>query len=313
MIAPLLSLLPLLAPQAQEPGPDANRTLPVLSVDELVLRYFVPEHASASRLSDTLWQLVGREFYVLERGGYASEKVDDLFELGGQIGVYDTEEYVNRVLALAGELDRESASRAQTAGSYVTRTYTPRFVTLDLLDRALQPFVRQILVGDEWAPNVTSVRDRGLLVLRDEQACLDEMLALLASLDVPERQVRLTCWLVSGVTNAGNDPSLPKELVQDLGKLMPGMGFQARGFAMLNTTASVERPRSVQLESDSSFQFLPSAYDGETGTLTVASCALQSGGRELFSTSAVFRGGEFTVVGAVGADPVFLVVRVTPG
>ena len=67
------------------------------------------------------------------------------------------------------------------------------------------------------------------------------------------------------------------------------------------------------------FTFRPIAYDAQTGSLSVSRCGLfqpdtpSLDERTYFQTSAIFRGGEYTVLGAVGTEPVFLVVRVTKG
>jgi len=145
------------------------------------------------------------------------------------------------------------------------------------------------------------------------------MLALLEKADRPQRQVLVTCYLLAG--GVGLDSAgVPAELAQHLGKLVPDFGFRRIGFAMLQS--SVAPSGLVRLKFDGpqrtgyTFTFFPTAFDRETNSMTVERCSLEwSGGEEstvIFSTSTVLRGGEYTVLGASGADPVFLAVRISP-
>jgi len=312
----LLTALPAAGTPLQEA--QAIQKPPVLSVEELVLQYYQPKHAQASYLANKLEDLVGREFHVKERGGYASRSVDDIFQMGGAVGIYDTRDYVQRVLTLAAELDQRWESDA--VPELETLQYRPRFLTIDVVEEALRPFNRRILVGDDYKSNISKVEERSILIVRDSPERLVEIRALLDALDVPEEQVRLTCWMIDGVPNSGHDSSLPKDLSTNLEKLLPGFGFQVRGFAMLQTTLSIGTSREVELNDERAiFKFRPTAYDAESGSLTVTYCELEQPEtlsqheRSYFRTNAIFRGGEYTVLGAVGTQPVFLVVRVTGG
>ena len=69
------------------------------------------------------------------------------------------------------------------------------------------------------------------------------------------------------------------------------------------------------------------AFDAHTGSMTVRECSLVKqhkehvgvpGGivteirtEEVFSTSVVLRGGEYTVLGATGREPIFVVLKLT--
>ena len=183
---------------------------------------------------------------------------------------------------------------------------------------------------------MSEVEERGLIVLRGRSEQVDRMLELLARVDVPEKQVLVTCMLVgSGI--APDAPPLPSDFVANLAKLLPQQQFGQLGMALLQTSVGSDRTVSLEIETGrrlangmvapgGTYQltFQPVAYDAKTSSLTVESCRLiqvqklagespEVTGREIFTTNTTFRGGEYTVLAATGADPfLLLAVRVTP-
>jgi len=156
-------------------------------------------------------------------------------------------------------------------------------------------------------------------VMSDDQFSTDQALSVLARVDVAEKQVLLTCLLVD-VGASANGVALPRELHENLQKLLPDVEFAQVGMAMLKTSVSSRSPVAVQIESPGQryrLSLIPVAFDQATGTLTVSECSLiedilDGAPRELFRTDTLLRGGEYTVLAATGDSPRLLVVRVTP-
>jgi hypothetical protein len=53
-------------------------------------------------------------------------------------------------------------------------------------------------------------------------------------------------------------------------------------------------------------------YDRETGALPITRCRFEATTGQEFETSLTLRAGEYTVLGAAGVDPLFVVLHVTP-
>ncbi|MEM7311087.1 MAG: hypothetical protein AAF682_30735 [Planctomycetota bacterium] len=313
---------------------EVSASTPILSVESIELKSYTPRHVNARELYQLASETVAREFYLKERGGLNGAPVLNLNTLGDRLIVYDEPKVVARILASLQTMDQQSAvSPVAPRVQYSVREYAPRFISLDAAVQALEPLTRRdetISPGGErnGTRNVTAVRERNLLVLRDTEENLATMTDLLVRIDQPEPQALLTCYLVRG--KAGGDSSgLPKDLVDNMAKLVPQFALENAGFSMLQTSIAIGRTLSLRIDGKGTdkfeLSFVPVAYDAATASLTVQRCSLQreylqeqGGGliqgakRQVFSTSTVFRGGEYTVLGAAGSDPVFLVVRLAP-
>lgn len=293
-----LSALPAFA-HGQEPGQDGLAT-PVVSLGELVLERYQVMHVDAEELFQI--GIVGRYYCVKENG----DSQFSLRLLGSTILIYDTKEQVQRARELLAKLD--VAEQGESSAPWQAVEYKPHFISVDSVLKAIDD-----VVGD-----VSRVEQRGLVVMRSTRSGIEAAMELLKRIDVPDRQVLLSCQLIE-VGSASQGPALPRELADNLQKLLPGNTFTPVGLAMLQTSVNSKTPVSVQIESTGKryhFAFLPVAFDESTSSLTVSDCRLveQADGapRELFSTSTVLRGGEYTVLAATGATPRLLVVRVTP-
>lgn len=303
----LLAVLALSALPAFAGGQEApSAGPPVLSLGELVLEQFPVKHVDPDGLFAIAQGLVGRGYWVKEYGGAKSQLSPNLRLLGSVLVIYDTKEQVQRARELLAKLD--VAEQGESSASWQAVEYKPHFISVDSVLKAIDD-----VVGD-----VSRVEQRGLVVMRGDRAAIESAMSLLKRIDVPDRQVLLSCQLVD-VGSAPQGPALPRELADNLQKLLPGSTFAPVGLAMLQTSVNSKTPVSVQIESTGKrylFAFLPVAFDEGTSSLSVSECRLveqaDGGPRELFSTSTVLRGGEYTVLAATGAAPRLLVVRVTP-
>jgi len=305
-----LTMLALGAPALQEDAGEQTGP-PVFSISELTIKHYTPVSVPAYELEHIIGEMVGRSFYLRERGGYSGDPIDNLTRVGNSLLLYDTEEYLERVLATLQAIDQERGDAEQPPEDPdITFHYTPRYLSM----------------GDLWSvvenltPNMSAAGDRRILVVHDYASVIREVEELLAKVDVPEPQILVTAYLVRGWSSGDGGPPLPEDLREHLGRLVPGLDLQVAGFAMLQSSVQPKADLRLRLtgsgtSEDYYLSFAPSAYDGGTGSLSVERCDLtqntSAGPRVVFSTSTVFRGGEYTVLGATGEKPLFVVVRLT--
>ena len=330
----LLALLPtLLATSApQQTGGDAGGGPVLVSVSDLGVSRYRPQHLDAGELVRLVQQMVGRRLFVAERGGYQSDPVWNVQLIGDTLVLYDTKEYLQRMSAMLAELDlTEGPAPSSPSERVTTWEYTPRYLSLEATYEILQPLRRFLDPGVETrltatpagnpTSNISLSEERRLVVVRDSAERVKEIRELLQRVDLPQDQVTITCWLLQGGAGAGEKSGLPAELSEHLARLVPGQAFRRIGFGLLQSSVSTQGPVSMQLADSVNGQppyhlvLRPMAYDRESGSLSVSGCTLSyagGGGNSLFSTSAVLRGGEFTVIGASGSDPILVAIRVTP-
>lgn len=289
------------APSAQDETP-IRYGLEFVNLGELVLDQYEVMNVDPGGLFQVADSMIGRRFSVKEDGP-GSAPVTSVRQLGRTIVLYDTKEHVRRARELLERLDQAGAR--QPAPQPIE--YRPRFVSLKTAMEAIVDIADYSLV-----------MERGLIVLHDSTPAMESALALLRRIDEPEKQVLLTCLLLE-VGASGQGPGLPRELTDNLQRLLPQSSFAQVGMAMLKTSVGGQDPLSVQIESTGKryrFSLVPVAFDEETGSLNVTDCKLLEeagdGSRELFRTNTVLRGGEYTVLAATGATPRLLVVRVSP-
>lgn len=302
--------------------PDQARIMPPLvDLAELQIVQYQPEHVDVRELEELVIDMVGREFYVRERGGYSAGGVTNVRLLGRGLVLYDTQEYVDRMLQALVKLDQPRPGEKPKAYPHAEELfeYIPRYLSLDAVLHALDSYGRQVIDGEQWVDNFSRARERSLLIVRESSVRIAEIKAVLARIDVPEAQVVVTCQLIRGV-GRGEDTGVASELLGHLKALLPEMTFQAAGFSMLQSSVTPNQRVNLLIQDDKgasfTLSFTPVAFDRETGSLSVVKCSLettgQPHGRQLFSTATIFRGGEYTVLGATGTEPVFAVVRVQP-
>ena len=342
----LAGLLAGLAPmgmataQTEEDGAKFNSDVAVLEVDSLTIAQYAPEHVDADRMFQFAINMLARKFLVTDRGVEGGQLTQNMNLLGDTIIVYDEPKNVERILAQLKELDRAPKPRSLETVNLTTFEYRPRYVSLDVIEEALRPFQRQITIdpgsparNPSMAMNISTVDERSLVVVRETAKTVVEIQSLLDRIDVPEPQVMLTFHAIQGTTEEPEGGPLPEELTKNLERLLPQYRFESLGLAMVQTSAAAGREvlLSIDAGDDEGFevQFRPVAFDEKTSSLTIERCSVAreiyadvstaaGSGRQrmrtdrLFSTSTILRGGEYTVLGATGADPVFVVIRLVP-
>jgi len=283
--------------------------------------FYEPKNASPYDLYEVAAQLYGRALLIMDEFG--EREAENLMVLGDdRLLVFDFPEQAQEVLALFEKLDVPSEFiEPPQAPQLVTADYKPRHIGLDDLALALAPFSYPLENG---LSSITQMRAANLLILRDTSERIDEMKSLLQRIDIPAKQVELTCY----VLQASNDPEatadkLPPELTSGLIELLPFYNFElsTMGVLRLSTAAGSQAELDMQLldsDSNSSYrlQLRVNAFDPDTQNLSLT--GLESGVvgptgyTSLFRTDASIFGDEYAVMGATGAEPTFVVLHFKP-
>ena len=222
-------------------------------------------------------------------------------------------------LTLVQRLDAEWGGGAEATERLSSLEYRARYVPLQGLASALDPYRRTLYLrsaeGHSYeAQNIGFVEERSLVLARGTSEELQEIAGLLARIDVPQPQVRVTSYLLRGSVDAEADVRLPADLVRDLAQLVPYESFELLSFGMFqcDAVAPIYMEESV---SGGHFQLEMNAktFEPSVGVLTLDRCSFelsQGTDRKSFMTSARITMGEYTVLGALGNDPVFVVLKI---
>lgn len=312
----------------EKKGDAANTGAPrVVATDaDLLLERVLLKHTEAGEIEKEISMMLGRTLSV-ERNGEIAQ-VRNVVGSGGAFLVYDTPENVRRILKAIELLDVKPTPRPDLRQPMIVEEFSPRYITLGDCSSALKIYSRSITTyefGRENAvPNVSFVQDRGTIILRDTETQVAEMSKLLRSLDVPTAQVLITCTVVEAVEPSKNDSSLPQDLVKDLTELTGRQSFRTVTTGMVRTAVRSDRMVEINMNGtdnvESKLTLRAAAYDDKTEVLTLESLVfsmqtpLPSGGRtqQSFSTSTVLPSKSYTVIGAAGSQPIFVVLRMVP-
>ncbi|MCZ6596973.1 MAG: hypothetical protein O7B99_04985, partial [Planctomycetota bacterium] len=141
-------LLAVLAPFSapQDPGEIVTSKKILLQLGDVVLQHYEPRHVSTEELLFLVSEMVGREFFVQERGGFLSPPVQNLSMLGDRLIIYDSKAYLDQVLETVRQLDQPSEKKDGLSEPLQTTEYVPRYLSLSSVDRALEPYRTQIAV-----------------------------------------------------------------------------------------------------------------------------------------------------------------------
>jgi type II secretory pathway component GspD/PulD (secretin) len=309
--------------QPAEPAPSQQApAAPRGSIDDsrLVISYFKPKNIRTSQAGELANLLFGESIFVSSEA-MPPREMAHFMTVKDTLVVRDTPEQAKRILAALQELDQKAAPDQGASPAQVKTTiYTPRHVTANDLVRAVHPFMR----GNELSQLAQEQR----ILLSGSAERIHELNALLASLDLPRPQVVITAYLVRGSSadQATSSAALPKELVENLRKLLPMQAFELVATSVVRASVAGDAIGVNAAPSPSisyTMSMLPAAYDPQSGQLTLSKLSFQvvegqnvpgtpQPARQSFETSLSVRAGEYAVLGAVGGDPIFLVLRVQP-
>ena len=323
---PIFLLLPMLAavptPAASLPAPTVqdeatvsggrNRQEPNYPTsDLLVMAQYKPVNLGVYDLYEVAKDLVAHKMRVRDEITGEIMSHPTMQVLGDTILIYDIEAGKRRALELLTELDHAFQPTTNSNETRVVREYATRFVSMETAFEALRSF-RHTWHNDNGSSfnNISLVQERSTLVLHDFQPKVDEM---------PAQQVLLTCYLVAAHGSA-ESARLPKELADGLKQLTGMETVHRQAVGMIRTSVQAQERLSILLESADfgthELALRPAAYDPESRMLSFSECALlkTTDGKinTLFRTSTSVPGEEYTVIGAVGSDPLYVVLHSKP-
>lgn len=337
-----LTLTVVLATAALALPLDAQRNqLPRFAPDDLVLTAFTPsDPALAHSIYESVHALFGRPIEVLGAEGVAPRVVNNMSLLhSSTLVVYDEQANADRMLDAARKFEAVLVAQSVDAdpapdlraSSLVAKEIRPRYASLDAVWNGLGSYRRQLQITDEHGggyakDNLTILRDRGTLVVRETPQLLAEIEKLLAAIDRPAPEVMLVAQLVRASDEPVVDSTLPDELVSNLGALVGRDHFALESTATVRMSARTGAGVELLLDHADgaySLRLRAGAYDAETQTLTLDACEVgftpragdgpvQSGPRTVISTSCSLTEDEYSVIGSTGRRPLFLVLRSIP-
>ena len=301
---------------------------------DLVMKYYRPASVDASSIAAAAYGIYGRSHTVQEDGG--SRKVRNLQQVGSSILVVESPAKIEAVLQGLAEMEKAYVGKAAPNMRLENFEYTPRFVSLDDLNSALHSHIHKIFVNTTSGPtrvvNISFVRGRNLMVVRDSESAIAKIRKILERIDVPKQQVTITCYLIEGKSEQV-ESALPKELTGNLANLTPYKGFDLVTMGMIRTTANANRPVDLSMSGGKTMScdmtMSTLAWDPRSKTLSIeqltfkatslTQAGVEAGGAgrmertvQSFSTSTTLPANEYTVLGAFGSRPFFVVLKLTP-
>lgn len=287
--------------------------------------YYTVEQGDAYFIGDMATTIYGVNIPKLDPDGHVVGMTENIIVLDDhRLLIYDRPSSAEKILTLCKELDVPAQAETQADREFTSEIYTPRYVSVEDARLALEPFNRVILESNAGPrSNLQLLGNSGRLMLRDTAANLDKMRALLDELDRSAPQIELTCYVLRGLDEPV-DNGLPKELTDNLSRIVPFPGFDLATMGVVRTSAdssgasvSIEMPGiDERFELDAQISAFDAQGDGRQ-VLTLSNCRMkrmiwQPGSdtlQPLFETNVALGSGEYAVMGATGSNPIFVVLR----
>ncbi len=249
------------------------------------------------------------------------------------IAIYDNAEMMTRIRMTIARLDQQEELKPAPNQELTVAEYQPRFISLDDARSALAPFSRYIpnasfnrsqlpANNSQVNRNVTTLAGRGVLLIRDREELVAEMLTVLKKVDQPKAQFLISCVLIQGDKNAEDD-RLSRILPKELSSMSPHKKFKMISSGAIRVTAGSGRIVTLSMEGADSVKswlsFTPTSFDPQTGTLGLdrikvefEKVTLGKRARQSFETAASITKDDYVVIGAFGDNPVFAVLHLIP-
>ena len=284
-------------PPAQQPSGSLSD---VLRSEDLLLRHYTPKTAPAEILRSQAFGIMGTEVQVQAYPEAQARWVSNMSSFGESIILYDRPDRIQKLVELLDSLDGAYAPIVEEPS--VVRDIEFRNISTDRLHDLLHSLHH----------NSFSIDEQSRVVLRGRESEVDEIARVIERLDKPRPQIMITAYLVRGGSSNGDAP-LPKELVENLRKLVPYSAFSLASLSVLRS--EVERGRATQLYLTSANQnesgelrLRFGSHDLDAGSLELSECAF-TGTRTFFDTSTTIDSGQYVVLGAAGMGPMFVVLN----
>ncbi len=303
------------APMAQDRG------APRQEDHRVIIEYYQPEKAPSYELQRAMQQLDPPASGRPGPGG-AIIAVPYYTVFGETLLVKHREEEMPATLETLRRLDQAYVGESEWQGPtleifhYQVR-HVPLNSVLSGLRGAFQQPAQQS--GRGAPPSISTIEDRGMVIFRGSPDDVKEVSALIETLDVPLPQLLITVYIIEGTSEDKADFRVPADLARDLSALVPYEAFNIVSMGILpSDTVSPMEMEAMFSDQVGEFklQMYPQAFDPETGALTIGKVEFRASSNKngvrnhrQFTTSTSLRRGQYTVLGAVGADPIFVVAE----
>ena len=243
-----------------------------------------------------------------------------------EIAKRDADQQLRDVEVQLENQQREIVQRGESADTMVQ--IRPRYVSLDSINAALAPFQRQVTFMKDgrcaWTTNnITTVPDAQMVVLCESKERTAQLTQLVDQIDRPQPQAVVSVTLIRAADKGAVESNLPRDLVDNLRALVPYGAFEPMTVGILRCSLATGRQSDLSMDlaerGSANFSFVPEAFNADTGELTLSQCTFHlelaperpqtNGTTHSFTTNLTFRSGEYVVLGAVGAKPIFVVLR----
>lgn len=328
MLNLMLCTLPLYQGEDARPGG-------LIPLEALSMQVYVPQNSTAQSLAKTAEAYVGKSLAILYDDGVA-RSVHNLRSFKDTILIYDEAKRIEKVVAMLRELDgiageadarhflksnaeQKRETEARNAMARTVLRYVPRSLSAGELTEAIVPLQRNAIDPLQ----ITELN--GSLLLSGSEHSTEGVLRTLRQIDVPSPQILVSCFLVRGSETAPAKPA-PAELAAGLTELMGYRHVETLAQGLLRTSSNaselalvLETAPELALTSAKSryeLHLSPAGYDPAAEELTLAECQMvrhgKAGPDQMFRTKTALTSGEYTVLGASGTAPLFVVLRFTP-
>ncbi|HED65307.1 MAG TPA: hypothetical protein ENJ09_07110 [Planctomycetes bacterium] len=306
------------SPPAQEPEQAAAPE--VAPSQEPRITYYRAQFEDARRLAQLADTLYGG-FVSAATEGPGSRPVSNIQPIDeSRVLIYDTPESTERILSFLRSLDTapEDSTPPEAEEPIESVEYHLRYLA--------QGDAFALMNGSAGIPrngldSILFLPESGRLVLRGSKARIEEMVELLRRFDTPSPQLQITCRVlrVGAPSAEGSSPpaTLPAELTDNLARLVPYDTFELASFGTVRATsvpATRVKLRMPGETEDFELNLTIQNLDADSSDLTLNLCSVRQIVREsgkvkdLFSVATTLTAGEYAVLGAVGKDPVFVVL-----
>lgn len=307
----------------------------VYEPSQMELQSYVPRFMEAGELAVVASEIYTKHFIV---GG---ERKSAFIPSGHALLVYAPRPMTQEIVARLRQLDESQQPADESQESLEVVQIRPRFASPQSLFDAVAPFrLFRSNTRDNHpqnqVPNLTLIKEQGVLLVRDVPERVAEIRRALADLDRPAPQCLLVCQVLRGTDGAVERPAAAA-LQEQLRVLLPYRAYEVAANGMLRASAVAGSLLSIEMdafgidaaavpdgEGRATLSIAPhfllelaiGSYDEQSGSLGLSHCELnwrtQHGSRRLFQTTTSLERGEQAVLGVAGAEPLFLVVQVLP-
>ncbi len=321
LVLALLFALPAARLAAQNVPAAGPAKLP--SSSDLRLEFVHVE--DASDIFSTVEQLYGRHFAVEDEG--STRSIYNLMLLGDSILIHDRPGRVEAVKAgietIVGELAQVTVADRGLVSSEVEVEY----IGLSEAIAALGSLARidgMGPMGTTYA-NVRPIESRSMLMLNDSKERVAEMKRIIGLIDTPRPQVLIRCRIVQGSAELENpDPRIAKLLPPEMKELTRFEHFEMLATGAIRVSTGSGQPIQMQMSGRdglaAELELRTGGYSTQTRTLQLERVQFGFSGpqpdekgrrreTQQLMTSTTLPADEIVVIGALGENPIFVILE----